>query len=486
MDYNKEWYLSVLNAINDMILVKGEKSRLLWANKAFCDYYKMTNEELMNIVDSETSDPDDTIQYVKDDHYVYTKDVTLDIPSEAVTDGDGNISYFHTIKNPIKGSEGITDRTVGVSRLIENEELIKHSKKLRTEQKTSINDLRTFVDKIPSPVMMLDQSKRIITYSESWVNYFLHKDGLKGQNFEDSFKEILPINSSLDDVTSTKERIILDVVPVNMEGKISFFKVLIDPWSMSSGDIGGVMIVLNDITSEIEKEKALQKHNEELKQFAYITTHDVKSPITNIQSFLQLLQEDDSITEPSSLQAIHWISKSIEKANTKINDLVKVIEQRESSILIEKVDLESFIDDLKISINVDDLSLSNFLKTDIKGEPFIYTSKKQLTTILENLLTNALRYRKNREQVIVDLLIDTSNNNNDIIKIKDNGIGIDLRTHGKKIFEMFKRANDKVDGNGLGLYLTKQACEQLKGDIEVQSVLNEGTDFIITLPKNKI
>ena len=109
--YSAEWYQQVLNALRDLVLVKGARSKLLWANKAFLDYYGMTEEDLYQIVDAPHSDPDDTLQYVIDDQKVFDLRDHYNIPSEAVTDALGKVRRFHTIKSPIL-EEGQVIRTV--------------------------------------------------------------------------------------------------------------------------------------------------------------------------------------------------------------------------------------------------------------------------------------------------------------------------------------------------------------------------------------
>lgn len=111
-----ESFHQILDAIGDMILVKGAKSRILWANKAFCSYYGMSNEQLKGLIDAEFNEPDYTQQYVKDDAYVFENGKILDIPLEPVTRYDGVVRYFHTVKTPIFDKEGKVIMTVGVSR----------------------------------------------------------------------------------------------------------------------------------------------------------------------------------------------------------------------------------------------------------------------------------------------------------------------------------------------------------------------------------
>jgi len=106
----------ILDSIADLVLVKGPKSRILWANKAFRDYYGMTNEQLQGLIDAPFNEPNYTQQYIKDDARVFETGKTLDIRSEPVTRFDGQVRNFHTVKAPIFNNEGRVVMTVGVSR----------------------------------------------------------------------------------------------------------------------------------------------------------------------------------------------------------------------------------------------------------------------------------------------------------------------------------------------------------------------------------
>jgi two-component system, NtrC family, sensor kinase len=106
----------ILDAISDMVLVKGPHSKLQWANKAFLNAYGMTNAELKGLVDAPFSEPDLTQQYVKDDLYVFSTGLTLDIPEEPMIRHDGKILMCHTVKSPIFDARGKVIKTVGVIR----------------------------------------------------------------------------------------------------------------------------------------------------------------------------------------------------------------------------------------------------------------------------------------------------------------------------------------------------------------------------------
>ncbi|MEG4058166.1 MULTISPECIES: PAS domain S-box protein [unclassified Microcoleus] len=113
---SEQKYHQILDSIGDMVLVKGPKSKIVWANQAFRNYYGMTEEELQGIVDAPFADTDNTLQYIKDDAFVFETGQTLQISEEPVTRYDGEVRLFSTVKTPIRNADGAIVMTVGVSR----------------------------------------------------------------------------------------------------------------------------------------------------------------------------------------------------------------------------------------------------------------------------------------------------------------------------------------------------------------------------------
>ncbi|CBN57126.1 MULTISPECIES: PAS domain S-box protein [Kamptonema] len=112
---NEQKYHQILDALTEMVLVKGPQSRIVWANKAFRDYYGLTNEQLRDMIDAPFNEPDYTLQYIRDDAYVFETGKTLEV-EEPVTRYDGKVQMFNTIKSVIRNEAGETILTVGVSR----------------------------------------------------------------------------------------------------------------------------------------------------------------------------------------------------------------------------------------------------------------------------------------------------------------------------------------------------------------------------------
>lgn len=153
-------YQQILDAITDMILVKGPKSRIVWANKAFREYYGMTNEELQDLLDAPFNEPDYTLQYIRDDSYVFQTGKTLEV-EEPVTRYDGTVRIFNTIKSAIRNEQDEIILTVGVSRDI--------SDRKQAEEKlaSSQAELLALFNAMQDVIIVLDREGRYIKIAPS-------------------------------------------------------------------------------------------------------------------------------------------------------------------------------------------------------------------------------------------------------------------------------------------------------------------------------
>ncbi len=163
---NELKYHQILDAITDMVLVKGPQSRIVWANKAFRDYYAMTNEELEDIIDAPFNEPDYTLQYIRDDAYVFETGQSLEI-EEPVTRYDGKVQIFNTIKSVIRNETGEKILTVGVSRDISDRKRAEAElNQAQTELKEAEKFLRSIYEGVGCLIFVVDVTEnRELLYS---------------------------------------------------------------------------------------------------------------------------------------------------------------------------------------------------------------------------------------------------------------------------------------------------------------------------------
>ncbi len=223
----------------------------------------------------------------------------------------------------------------------------------------------------------------------------------------------------------------------------------------------------------------LVKHNNELLQFSYTVSHNLRGPVARLLGLSDLAQVEENLE-----QARRWIdliSKTASDLDTVIKDLNKVLDLRnEPDQYLEMVNLadewQQSINLLQDSINGQEEIVANF-----KALPKIITVRAMLQSTFYNLLSNAIKYRSPERKLKV---VATSKviDGKAIIEVTDNGLGVDTRLHKEKMFKLYKRFHTHVEGRGIGLYLIKAQIEVLHGTIEVESQLDHGSMFRVTLP----
>jgi PAS domain S-box-containing protein len=157
---SERMHTQILDAVSDLILSKDPHSRIVYANKAFRDFYGMSMEELRGIIDAPFNEPGYTQQYLADDAYVFETGETRNIPQEPVTRHDGKVVQFHTIKSPVFGADGKVVRSVGVSRDITGQlEAQDRISKLNEDLEIRVNELASINRELESLTHKLEVSR---------------------------------------------------------------------------------------------------------------------------------------------------------------------------------------------------------------------------------------------------------------------------------------------------------------------------------------
>jgi two-component system, sensor histidine kinase and response regulator len=263
--------------------------------------------------------------------------------------------------------------------------------------------------------------------------------------------------------------------------KGNIFRYVQKPWAevdiISAIDEAGKFYMANSMLSI--KNDELQKAYNELDKFAYSVSHDIRGPLSGILGAINLAREIDDVEEMREM--LFLMEKSLKKLDTYILSMHDYYSLQRGELKITDIDFNRVIDDLKDIYTV--LSKTNHIAFNISVEQdeIFRSDDTAVRLILNNLLSNAFKYQdKKRKSKAVDVIVKVQNNLATIY-VKDTGIGI-LGSHIGEIFNLFYRANFQEVGSGFGLYNVKSALLKLNGQIEVTSVLNQGTTFRVTIP----
>ena len=262
------------------------------------------------------------------------------------------------------------------------------------------------------------------------------------------------------------------------------------PVTDKEGEHSHWISIQRDVTVEKEREKEreqlireLTQNNKDLKQFSYITSHNLRAPLSNLTGLLNLI-EDIPIEDSELKEIINGFSKSTHLLNETINDLVKVIIIKDNpSIQKEEIFIKDVFENVFNQLSFLISANKPILKIDLEVETIFDINKSYLESIFLNLLTNAINYREPSRQLRITIATKVEDNNL-FMTFKDNGIGIDLEKNNDKIFGLYQRFHHYPESKGLGLYLVKSQVESMGGTISVDSNVGKGTTFTIVFKYN--
>lgn len=478
------WYRDVLDAIPYLILVKGARSKLLWANKAFRDHYGMTNEQLEDIVDAPHSDPDDTVQYVKDDHYVYTTGEILDIPAEPGTDSKGQVAYYHTIKAPIRDAAGRVVSTVGISRRIDDPDVLALSERDRRSRKQQLSELRTMVHHMPLAVAMFDVKQRFLAHSLAWIELFEHRgDVLVGEYFDRHFASCIALAEAMSRAADENAAATLHAAELRtLGGSLRAVDVEIQPWSLPSGETGGTIVLLHDITEMLRTQNERKQLHDELLQFNYRVSHDLLSPLKTVQGFIELCEIGVAEGDLDAVRTYHQIIReNVAGLGALVEDVLDlaradIVDSANSSIDIEQT-LQEILG--RYAMDIESAGISVTIDCAVKQ---MTSQRIRVVQVMDNLIGNAVKYHDpDKPERFIEIRAQESDPCGVTLTVRDNGVGFDAALS-EQIFDIFKRGNSKRPGSGLGLYIARKHVDYLSGRIRVLSPRDD-TVFEVFLPQ---
>lgn len=241
-------------------------------------------------------------------------------------------------------------------------------------------------------------------------------------------------------------------------------------------DLESVVITKSNELSQSHTD--LKKLHNDLDTFVYAASHDLKSPINNMEGLLDILKEDISHQQVPAAVIIDKLQDSIHRVQNTISRLTDVIRLEKNPYDdIEILEWHQVLDEV-IQENEEVIRISGASITTNFHVKTIEYSRDGLKSILYNLIINAIKYADPSR--LPEIEVDTSMHEGKIrLQLHDNGLGIDLEKYRERLFGLFKRLHTHVEGSGIGLYSVKQLVERKGGAVDVRSIVGEGSTFII-------
>ncbi len=366
-----------------------------------------------------------------------------------------------------------------------NEELhtINADYQLKNKELLEINDdLNNYFRSNVNGQLFIDNEMRLMKFSPGAVKHINLLDTDIGRPINH-----ISTNIKFDTIIADTKMVLEKGVLITKEIEAAngkWYQVMVMPYVQSSHKNNGAIITFNDI-SELKKTQAelkkknqsLTRINEDLDHFIHAASHDLLAPLSNIESSITVLNEEMPVKDIFLSEFLIVINNSIKTFRSLVTDIAIIAKVEGDMIVTEAVNLNETIDNIEWSLK-DKIAASNckiIRKFDV---PYIQFSKKNMRSILYNLISNALKFRSKKTPVItISTFIE---GDYCVLTVQDNGNGIPENGL-DKIFEMYGRLHQDIEGSGIGLYLAKKIVNASGGSILVESELGKGTKFTIHL-----
>ena len=298
----------------------------------------------------------------------------------------------------------------------------------------------------------------------------------EGKNIRQFIKNELILESVLHNMCSEHSTIIQK----NIKNDI-IYKIKIDPVHFEDTDaVIGFIINIENITEYAKLENMR-------KEFVANVSHELKTPITSIQGFIETLKMTDNLDEDTKNRFLTIIENEATRLTRLIDDilLLSTIENKTKK-KVEKVDLFEVFEEVHEVINYIAKKKNIKVKYDFENKNIdLWEYSGYIRQILLNIISNAIKYTGENGKVSIKQYIKSEKV---FIEVKDNGIGIpeeDIERIFERFYRVDKARSRSVGGTGLGLAITKHMVKALNGNIRVESELGVGSKFIIELPFNQ-
>jgi PAS domain S-box-containing protein len=274
------------------------------------------------------------------------------------------------------------------------------------------------------------------------------------------------------------------------DGSRFYASISIAPVRDKRENIIAVVVMIRDVTAQAEAEQKikiqaelLERSNTDLKQFAYIASHDLKEPLRNITGHLEMVKRRlGNDLDPKTMEHMAFVMDGAERMRALIDDLLLYSRVDSRPVKFAEVDMNDVaakvLAELRLAIS------DSKAVVEVRPLPVLKADEAQMGELLQNLVSNAIKFH-GPDPPRVEIAA-TDDQKDWVLSVKDNGIGIDPK-YADRIFQMFQRLVPKsYPGTGIGLAVCKRIVERHGGRIWVDSKVGQGSTFSFSIPKTPV
>jgi two-component system CheB/CheR fusion protein len=368
---------------------------------------------------------------------------------------------------------------------------------LRKQQENELKKLSLVASKTNNAIIITDKDRLV-----EWIN-----DGFTrttGYTLEDcqgkTLKFLQGAETKPEDIMAISQNLISkkpftqEILNYTKTGEKYWVNLNITPILNENGEVEKYIGIQNDITSKKIAEEQLQNYanqqkkltedltqqNNDLRQFSYILSHNIRSYVANILGIVNLMNIDDYDKNELEeyLQMLEQATNGLDSVIKDLNDILDV--RRPFNKRIEKIELLPMLAEITDTLQNQIVECQANIHYDLQVTELL-SVKPYLQSVLYNLISNSIKYR-NIEKPLQVRISSKIVADKIVIQVQDNGLGIDLVAQKDNIFSLYKRFHLHTSGKGLGLFMVKTQIEAMGGTIEVESKVEEGSKFSVILP----
>ncbi len=226
---------------------------------------------------------------------------------------------------------------------------------------------------------------------------------------------------------------------------------------------------------------SLKQVNDELDNFIYKTSHDIRGPLASLKGMCNVALMD--VKDEVALDYLKKLDATAERLNTILTRLVIINQINNSKLSIERIDFKSIVSDVLLLERKKGVPQELLIIPQIDEDVSVESDKELVRIVLENLIDNAIKFYNDSDRVksFVKIHITTTPNAGAKVRVIDNGIGISESSPGK-LFQMFSRLSERSETGGIGLYITKTATEKIGGKVGLLTTPEGYTEFYVIFP----
>ncbi|MGY2134490.1 PAS domain-containing protein [Hymenobacter sp. HD11105] len=402
--------------------------------------------------------------------------------------GQLQIFYYHYSFLPLRDAAG---RVYGVMNTAADVTDVAEAR-LRVEQfaaevQESEQRFRIMADAAPNMVWAVHPDSTIRYINRAFVDFV----GVSQEEYRTSGwgpymhpEEMARVQQVLTDAIAQRRVYSLEHRMRRHDGEYRWLQAQGAPSYFPNGELYGYVGSAIDITDLKQANEQLTRTNVDLDNFIYTASHDLKAPISNIEGLLYLLQAElptEVVQDAAVGPTLTRMLDAVERFKRTIDHLTEVSKlQKENAPATTLVNLAAVVEDVRQDLVPLLQETGTQLVVEVAATPPIHFAEKNLRSLVYNLLSNAVKYRHPDRTPHVDVRAHVRDGHT-VLEVHDNGLGLDP-THLPKLFTMFQRFHDHVEGTGIGLYMVKRMVDNAGGRIEVHSQLGAGTTFLVFLP----